>query len=178
VLDVPSKGSPACRVSSDLKTAILIYSAPPMTNALRTQIHQFAAQFAAAVLTAVRGASLEDILAETTAGAPSRSAAPTKGKRGRGRPKGSKNRSPAAKHAVASAKAAPRKVGRPAKTNTAGIVESIVAYVRQHPATSGEAARKSLGIDRNKWSPSVAKAIESKKLRKQGERRSTKYWAV
>jgi hypothetical protein len=153
-----------------------------MTNALRTQIHQFAAQFAAAVLTAVRGASLEDILAETTAGAPSRSAAsgnaPTKGKRGRGRPKGSKNKSSAAKHAVASAKAAPRKVGRPAKTNTAGIVESIVAYVRQHPATSGEAARKSLGIDRNKWSPSVAKAIESKKLRKQGERRSTKYWAV
>jgi hypothetical protein len=150
-----------------------------MTNALRSQIQQFAAQFAAAVLHAVRGASLEDILAETTAGA-TRSAAsstvPAHGKRGRGRPKGSKNKSPTA--TPASAKAAPRKVGRPAKTNTATIVESIVAYVQKHPGTSGEAARKSLGIDRNKWSPSVAKAIEAKKLRKQGERRSTKYWAV
>ena len=43
--------------------------------------------------------------------------------------------------APASAKAAPRKVGRPAKTNTATIVESIVAYVQKHPGTSGEAAR-------------------------------------
>ena len=132
-----------------------------MPNDLRTQIHTFAAQFATEVLKAIRGASLEDILDEATASPSHRASAATPAKRGRGRPKGSKNAAPGVK-----------------STGTGSVVESITAYVTQHPGTSGEAARKALKIDRNKWSPAVAKAIAEKRIRKEGEKRSTKYWGA
>ena len=55
---------------------------------------------------------------------------------------------------------------------------SVGQSVTQHPGTSGEAARKALKIDRSKWSPAVAKAIAGKRIRKEGEKRSTKCWGA
>jgi hypothetical protein len=104
---------------------------------------------------------VSSILNEATAAPSHRASAATPVKRGRGRPRGSKNAAPGAK-----------------STGTLSVVESITAYVTQHPGTSGEAARKALKIDRNKWSPAVAKAIAGKRIRKEGEKRSTKYWGA
>ena len=163
-----------------------------MSNALRTQIQTFAAQFAAEVLKALRNASLEDILTESTA---HRATAAGPVKRGRGRPKGTKDSAPRAKRgstsrpqAAAASSTPKRGRGRPKgskdsaprakRAPSSNVLDSITAYVRQHPGTSGEAARKALKIERSQWSPAVSKAITEKKIRKEGERRSTKYWAT
>ena len=51
-------------------------------------------------------------------------------------------------------------------------------YLRTHAGVTGEVARKSLGLEKNRWNTCVYRGIRDGKIRKDGERRSTRYWAT
>jgi hypothetical protein len=53
-----------------------------------------------------------------------------------------------------------------------------VSYIKSHPGTLGQNARKALGFPRSQWHTYISRAIKSGKLRREGDRRGTKYWAV
>ncbi len=91
------------------------------------------------------------------------------------------------------AQASPRrKSARPGKTNDvshlrtefkrrpASLVQGhanlVIRYVKDHPGCSGEAARKELGLPRGKWNTTVKKAIATGQLRKEGQKRATRYF--
>jgi hypothetical protein len=137
-------------------------------STLRASIQSLANQFAAGVLAAIRGASLEEILEGS---GPSR--------RGPGRPRKS----------VGSVDAAPSPVSAPARRGRggkrlrrsaraiAGVTEQIVAHVAKHPkGVRGEQIRKDLGIAKNHWMKPLGLALGSKKIRKTGEKRATLYF--
>ena len=135
---------------------------------LRASIESLASQFATGVLSAIRGASLEEILAE---GGPAM--------RGPGRPP----RSPRSPGAVASPEAvrAPRsgKKGRIRRStkDIARVAESIISLVGKHAkGIRGEQIRKELGIAKNHWMKPLGMALSSKKLRKTGQKRATLYF--
>ncbi len=69
-------------------------------------------------------------------------------------------------------------VTRVAQETVAERMALIVKYMKSHPGTTGEAARKALGLPKHTWSTMAAKAVAQGKLRKEGNRRSTKYWAA
>jgi hypothetical protein len=129
---------------------------------LRTSIESLANQFAASVLAAVRGASLEELIGE---GAPA--------KRGPGRPA----RSFAAEGAARAPAPRSRKRIRRSANDIARVSASIVAYVAKHPkGIKGEEVRKGLGIAKNHWMKPLGMALGSKAIRKTGEKRATKYF--
>jgi hypothetical protein len=72
------------------------------------------------------------------------------------------------------------RAGRPrgVTKKTAAVLGVIVAYVKDHPGTSGEEARTALGIEKSRWSTYLVRALAAKQLRKEGSFRNTKYWAV
>jgi hypothetical protein len=125
------------------------------SSTLHESISALAAQFASLVVAAIRASSVEDIVGLAGASIPPKAthAAPTTGR--------------------------PRAVGqRPSREGLASPMSLIVKYVRSHPGTTGEAARKALGFGKEKWSYYVRKAIAGKGLRKGGQRRATRYWAT
>jgi hypothetical protein len=134
-----------------------------MPNALQKQIEAAAAEFARGVIQAIRRASLDDLQAEAgatpTKRAPERS--PKTPEMWRGLPL---HRGP----------------GRPPKDSdlTGSRINLIVSYVKSHPGTSGQDARKALGFPKPQWSTYVARAVKAGKLTKKGDRRAMKYWAV
>jgi hypothetical protein len=140
--------------------------AAPMPNALRTQLDTLAATLTDAILTAVQSSgSLADILLDT----------PDAPKRGPGRPR---KTAPAISNHVPPPKAVAGTTGGQTAVDGASTIDLIIKYLRSHPGSSGEATRKTLGITKPRWSKAAARAVASGKLRKEGERRSTKYWAV
>jgi hypothetical protein len=145
-----------------LNASASIYAPLNMTNALRTQVEAAAVIFANQVMSAIRGGSLKDILFDA-----SRERAPVG--RGPGRPKGAKNKTPT------SPSSAP--TGGAASVLQANVT-AIVGYVKAHPGQSGEVVRKTLGIERGRWSPAVRHSVEAKLIRREGENRGAKYWAA
>jgi hypothetical protein len=137
-------------------------------SSLRAAIESLANQFATGVLAAVRSASLEDIL---EAGDPTR--------RGPGRPRRSVGSVDAAPSPVSSPTRRARggkRLRRSAKDITS-TSEKIVAHVGKHPkGIRGEQVRKDLGIAKNHWMKPLGMALESKKIRKTGEKRATVYF--
>jgi hypothetical protein len=128
---------------------------------LRSSIQNLAQAFAAGVLNAIRSSSLEDILAETKGGAKRGPGRPP-GKRGPGRPPGSSS----------------KRLARRSSTDLAAVTESIVALVKKHPkGLRAEQIRAELGIAKKEWMRPLGLALNSKKLTKKGEKRSTTYFA-
>jgi hypothetical protein len=72
----------------------------------------------------------------------------------------------------------PAHVTRVAHETVAERMALIVKYMKSHPGTTGEAARKALGLPKHTWSNMAAKAVAQGRLRKEGDRRATRYWAV
>jgi hypothetical protein len=150
-----------------------------MTNALRSQISNLASSFATALLTAIRGASLEDILNETK----STSEAP---RRGPGRPRGptSKAQAPKLPAAKAPARKGPaRKVkGRLARRSPGDIakaLEKVVALVKSNKAgLRSEQIRAKLGMDKKEMPRVLKEGLDKKVLKSKGQKRSTTYSAA
>jgi hypothetical protein len=129
-----------------------------MPLSLQASIQSLAAQFAQGVLTAVRGASLEEILGES---ASRRGRGRPPGKRGPGRPHGSQTR-----------------LARRSEGDLKKLAESIVALVGKHKkGVRGEVIRSQLGLARNEWTRPLAFALASKKIRKTGAKRATTYFS-
>jgi|SRR5580692_376479 hypothetical protein len=127
---------------------------------LRSSIHSLAQTFAAGVLEAIRSASLEEILGETSA--PKRGPGRPAGRRGPGRPPGSSS----------------KRLARRSAKDIAKVTTSIVALVKKHPkGLRAEQIRAELGIAKKEWMRPLGLALASKKLTKKGEKRSTTYFS-
>ena len=143
-----------------------------MSSAIRDTLNAMAAEFATSIIEAIHAATLADILDVRVPPAP---------RRDRGRPRGSITTAVTKRATIVSpsdraGRPEPRHRGRP--QNSAGDAELIVAYLRSHPGVTGEEARKTLGLKKNRWNTCVYRAIRQGKIRKEGEHRSTRYWAT
>ena len=133
---------------------------------LRSTISQLANEFAAGVLEAIRGASLEQILAET-GGTPAR----------RGRPAAP----PRAAEGGAPAPARPRRggrLGRRSAKDIAALVEQIVRLLEAHPeGLRAEQIRQELGLEAKELPRPLTEALSSRRISKEGQKRATTYFA-
>src|SRR6266568_2895728 len=114
-------------------------------STLRTSISDLASQFAAGVLSAIRGASLEDILAETN-----RSGGAVR--RGPGRPKGSGASAAASASSAEEASGKRRgrrgRLGRRSASDIGALVERIVTLLNANPkGLRAEEIRAKLGLE-------------------------------
>jgi hypothetical protein len=123
-------------------------------------LQELAETFAREIVSAIRAASVADIIGETSATATL--------KRRPGRPP--KN---------GSSTVAPTPTGRHRRSadELEKHVSLIAKYVASHPGSNAETVRKELGITRNQWARPVAMALKSKAIKKKGEKRATSYWA-
>jgi hypothetical protein len=149
---------------------------------LKNQIAALADTFAAGVLSAIRSASLEEILAGGSGAAP----APTR--RGPGRPrKTAPSAAPAAAEGDEAADAPAgrgrkgRKAGRLARRSPADIEHVIglivTALGRAKAGLRSEQLQKTLKLSKKEIVRPLAEALGSKKIRKTGEKRATTYFA-
>ena len=122
-------------------------------SSLRSKIGELAIQFAAGVVSAVRGASLEDIVAETSRGAG-----------GRGRSAG---RAVSAEAAETAGKRAGRgrRLGRRSAGDIAQVVERIVGLLQENPkGLRAEQIKMKLGLQSKEMPRPIAEALASKKI--------------
>jgi hypothetical protein len=125
---------------------------------LNSSIQSLAESFAASVIQAIRTASLEDILAETSGA-----------KRGPGRPVSSVG---PARPARSSSGRLPRR----SEKDIAAVADTIVALVKQHKeGLRAEQIRAKLGIAKKEWARPLGLALASKQLTKKGQKRATTY---
>ncbi len=72
----------------------------------------------------------------------------------------------------------------PARPSTDPRIAGEVAALQKHLALSpasgqrGEDARKALGWSKVKWNDRLSRALAEGRIRKEGEKRATRYWAV
>jgi hypothetical protein len=145
-----------------------------MSNALRDSIHQMATEFASAVLRAIRGASLDDILSETSNGAGS-------GRRGPGRPPrsaGEDTMGSVSGHEAARRVGRKGRLGRRSADDIAVVVDRIVKLLDAHPeGLRAEELRRALDLEAKELPRPIADALAAHKISKQGEKRATTYFA-
>ncbi len=133
---------------------------------LRSNLDSLAASFANAVLAAIRGANLEDLLAESGSGV----------RRGPGRP-------PKAR-AGSAAPAAPRgrKTGRLARRSPADIakaLDQVVALVKsKKDGLRAEQIRAALKMQSKEMPRVLKEGLAKKKLKAKGQKRATTYTAA
>lgn len=140
-----------------------------MTGTLRETIHLLAADFAAGVLGVIRGASLEDILAETEGVA----------RRGRGRPPSQvvvsnpKDGSPRAPRP-----GRPGRLQRRSASDIGHVIDQIVELLSDKPkGLRAEQIRAALGLSSKELPRPIAQALSSKQISKTGQKRATTYYA-
>jgi len=143
-------------------------------SGLRNQLSALAATFADAVLAAIRGASLEELVGEAGAGP----------HRGPGRPRSAKAaRTPAPAAPAAPAKRAPsRKPGRLARRSPEDVAKTlglVVALVKKHPkGLRSEEIRKALKLDVREVPRVLKDGLTKKALKSKGQKRATVYSAA
>jgi hypothetical protein len=152
-----------------------------MANALRDSIQHLAAEFATAVLRAIRAASLDDILEGASGGSASASTgAPVK--RGPGRPR--KHPLPTGAAAPAASASARResgkrggRLGRRTASDIATMTHRIVSLLEEHPeGLRAEEIRKALGVQSKELPRPLSDAVEAGTLGKKGNKRATTYF--
>ena len=135
---------------------------------LRSTLDALVSSFASAVLNAIRGASLQDLLAET-GGAP---------RRGPGRPPGSTTKStPTAGRA-----SAPKRKGRLARRSPEDIAKALGTIVSllkgKRNGMRSEEIQKALQLDKRELPRVLTEGLKSKKLRSKGQKRGRAYYAA
>ena len=138
-------------------------------TSLRTTLDSLASNFASAVLDAIKGASLQDLLAES-GGAP---------RRGPGRPRGSSTKTTATASRASAPATKTTKGGRLARRSPADIaraLDAVVILVRK--STKGlrsEEIRKALKLDVREVPRVLKEGLSKKKLKSKGQKRATTY---
>jgi|HubBroStandDraft_1064217.scaffolds.fasta_scaffold480988_1 hypothetical protein len=139
-----------------------------MSASLRDSIQQLAAQFADGVLGAIRGSSLEEVLAETVGG----------GRRGPGRPRKNPVASPPAAVVRTAHRRRGGRLGRRSVKQLGNVVDRIAQLLASHPkGLRAEQIRARLGLSAKEMPRPIAMALESKRITKTGEKRATTYYA-
>jgi hypothetical protein len=130
---------------------------------LRSALDALAQSFANGVLVAIRGASLEELLADAGSGA----------RRGPGRPRGSKTAAP---------KTRARKPGRLARRSPAEIakaLDQVVALVKgKKDGLRAEEIRAALQMESKEMPRVLREGLAKKKLKAKGQKRATTYFAA
>jgi hypothetical protein len=144
-----------------------------MPTSLSARISDLAAEFAASVIAAIRGASLEEILGETSRG-------PVR--RGPGRPRGSSNNAKTAAKGEGMSAPARKSRGRLRRRSLAEItkaLEQVVALVKsKKEGLRAEQIRTELKLDRKELPRVLKEGIAKKVLKTRGQKRATTYLAA
>jgi hypothetical protein len=131
-----------------------------MPNALRDRLHGLASSFASSVLDVIRGVSLDQLLAESSA-------------RGPKAPSGASVR-------AAPGTGASRHRGRLPRRSAGDIervVERIVGLLKRHPAgLRAEQIRDELGLEAKELPRPLKEALDTGSLQKSGQKRATTYF--
>jgi hypothetical protein len=134
-----------------------------MTNTLRTTIADLATTFAIAVTRAIRGASLDDILAMTGAEAPARP--------GPGRPRGPAAARPKKTKGARLARRSPEDIEK--------ALELVVALLKSTKnGLRSEQIQKHLGVQKEELPRVLKEGLATKALKSKGQKRSTTYIAA
>jgi hypothetical protein len=140
-------------------------------TSLRSSLDSLASNFASAVLAAIRGASLDELVAGS-GGAP---------RRGPGRPRGSSTTKSAPTASRASAPTPKVRGGRLARRSPADIAKTlgqIVALVKtKKTGLRSEEIRKALKLDVREVPRVLKEGLSKKKLKSKGQKRATVYTA-
>lgn len=133
-----------------------------MSTSLRNRLNELASSFASNVLAAIRGASLDELVTDSS------------GANGRSAPRA------ASRAAVASP--GPRRRGgrlpRRSAGDIAGVIEQIVTLLKNNPAgLRAEQIREELGLQAKELPRPLKEALDSGRLTKSGQKRATTYFA-
>ena len=133
-------------------------------STLHNTINALASEFAHNLLRALRGASLDEIISETSPG----HAGHAGGRRGR----------PAATHAAAPARRGGRRLARRSQKDIQAVVGRIVTLLQGNKkGLRAEEIRAKLGLDRREIPRPLAEALKKRLVSKRGKKRATTYFA-
>jgi hypothetical protein len=160
------------RIGLDTPYGVFRVQSRPMST-LRSKLDELAGSFANSVLAAIRGASLEDLLAEGGRG--------TQPRRGPGRPRGSSTTksTPTAARASAPARKPAGRLRRRTSAEIAKSLAQVVALVKTKKAgLRSEEIRATLKLDKREVPRILYEGLKSKKLRSKGQKRATTYFSA
>jgi len=151
-----------------------------MSTSLRQRLDDLATTFATGVLHAIRGASIEDLLAESGGGR--RTATRVRGGGGSsGRASVAAASAPSGEPSAPARAGGRRRTGRLARRSAADIgqvIDRIVALVKQSPkGLRAEEIRRKLDMLPKEMPRPLKEAVESGRLSKSGQKRATTYVA-
>jgi hypothetical protein len=129
------------------------------STSLRSTLDSLASSFASEVLHAIRAASLDELLTETSGGA----------RRGPGRPRATVSAAPRA-----AARRPPGRLARRSPEEIAKTLGLIVAAVKAKPMRA-EQIRQVLKLDKRELPRVLAEGLKTKKLKSKGQKRATTY---
>jgi hypothetical protein len=139
---------------------------------LRTNLESLASSFASAVLQAIRGASLEDLLADAGGGA----------RRGPGRPPAPRATPTTSGIPTTSKTPRSRKSGRLARRSPEQIakaLDQVVALVKgKKDGLRAEQIRAALKMESKEMPRVLQEGLAKKKLKSKGQKRATTYFAA
>lgn len=140
-----------------------------MPISLRSSLNHLASSFADAVLAAIRGSSLDELLAETGGGTP---------KRGPGRPKAATTIvKPTASAVPRSSKAG--RLPRRSVEDIAKLLGEIIAVVKRNKeGLRAEQIRAELGLQAKEMPRILKEGLGTKKLKTKGQKRATTYFVA
>ena len=142
-----------------------------MPTTLRSTLASLADNFADAVLAAIRGASLDELVDES-GGVP---------RRGPGRPRGSSTTkaAPAPARTSAPARRARGRLPRRSPADIAKALGTIVALLKGKKAgLRSEQIRDALKLDKRELPRVLGEGLKTKKLKSKGQKRATVYSAA
>jgi hypothetical protein len=142
---------------------------PAMSN-LKSTIDQLAQSFAAGILEAIRGASLQELLVEGGHGVAA--------KRGRG----SVPTKTVTTHTTPTASASPRaskgRLARRSADDVAKVVDLVVDALKKSGAgMRSEELQKALKLSKKEIVRPITQALAARKIKKTGQKRATTYFA-
>jgi hypothetical protein len=138
-----------------------------MSNSLRSNIQAAAAVFTSSVLEAIRGASLEELLAESGSGA----------RRGPGRPP--RAGAAAARGGSPVREARSGRLKRRSAKDIAAALDRVVGLVKKHKAgLRAEQIREQLKMQSKEMPRVLKEGLGKKKLKAKGQKRATTYTAA
>jgi hypothetical protein len=133
-------------------------------SSLRTAIGDLSSTFVAGVLDSIRGARLDDLLAEAGVGV----------RRGRGRPNVAPDGSTASAPVARSGR-----LKRRSPEEIATALDEVIALVKKHKSgLRAEQIRAQLKMDRKEMPRVLQEGLSTKKLKSTGRKRATTYTTV
>jgi hypothetical protein len=143
----------------------LVYTSFVMSNRLRSQIDELAASFASSIVETIRGASLQELIAE-----PHRAAAT-----------GGSSRV-VSKLPTSRAVSAPSSSGRLTRRSPediAMVLDNVLSLVRKNKeGLRAEQIRAELGLQSKELPRILKEGLTKKKLKAKGQKRATTYYAA